>query len=540
MLTVICRMLHDAYLKVLSTFSKIVANYPAVGQGVPGPLGLPVLGSTWMYSSLGPYSFHKYDESCVDKRSKYGPVVREEALFNHPIFHLFDKADILKVMSHRSEYPLRPPNEAEVYYRKSRPDLYEGIGVINENGPEWHRLRRLLTAPVMDRRTVGGFCKELNAIADDLGDRLLQLRDPVTWTAAKGVEDLIYRASLESVFAFCLDRRMGFLEPVHQLPASIKEYMEDIKGCQAAANEAMYGFPWWKLFPMGFSRIFTRLVAHKNRLYDKIGQIVDEAIAIEDKEEAEVNVVVEEDDVDDDNRKRQSILSQLSSNPELSKLEVKGTTVDFIIAGVDTVGNTTLFALHQIALHSRVQHRLRLELDCVEDLNYGCGASADSLSSLPYLRACLRESFRMYPTAPHIARILERDTRLGGEDQSSGCSGYTLRAGSVVLCHHRLAALDEANFTRAKEYIPERWLQNSYPEVAGFRSEPGLVMPFGCGKRSCPGKRLAETEVTILIAKLFYRFKLTTAQKVETEFSFLLAPAGDLELEILDRSLDMA
>ena len=38
--------------------------------------------------------------------------------------------------------------------------------------------------------------------------------------------------------------------------------------------------------------------------------------------------------------------------------------------------------------------------------------------------------------------------------------GYELPAGSVVLCHHRLASLQEENFTEAKRFVPERWLED--------------------------------------------------------------------------------
>ncbi len=51
-----------------------------------------------------------------------------------------------------------------------------------------------------------------------------------------------------------------------------------------------------------------------------------------------------------------------------------------------------------------------------------------------------------------IARITETEIKVTG--------GYHIPAGSIVFCHHRLAALQEENFTRAREFIPERWLDN--------------------------------------------------------------------------------
>ena len=67
---------------------------------VPGPLNLPFIGSSWLYSWFGPYSHKKYHESNDDKFVRYGPVVREKILFN-TIIHLFAKDDINKVLNHK-------------------------------------------------------------------------------------------------------------------------------------------------------------------------------------------------------------------------------------------------------------------------------------------------------------------------------------------------------------------------------------------------------------------------------------------------------
>jgi hypothetical protein len=68
----------------------------------------------------------------------------------------------------------------------------------------------------------------------------------------------------------------------------------------------------------------------------------------------------------------------------------------------------------------------------------------------------------------------------------------------VVLCHTWLACQEEVNFTAAHEFLPERWLQQG--ELT--RISPFLVVPFGCGRRICPGKRFVEQELHIALAKV--------------------------------------
>ena len=88
---------------LLSNLKKMFKKSPKI----PGPTSIPVFGSSWLYSSFGPYSHEKYHESNFDKFQKYGPVVREEVLWNYPLIHLFEASDIDKVLRYKSDTPLR-------------------------------------------------------------------------------------------------------------------------------------------------------------------------------------------------------------------------------------------------------------------------------------------------------------------------------------------------------------------------------------------------------------------------------------------------
>lgn len=61
----------------------------------------------------------------------YGDVVLETTSNGIPILNLFNRSDIEKVLHYPSKYPFRPPTEIVACYRKSRPDRYASIGLIN-------------------------------------------------------------------------------------------------------------------------------------------------------------------------------------------------------------------------------------------------------------------------------------------------------------------------------------------------------------------------------------------------------------------------
>ena len=202
---------------------------------------------------------------------------------------------------------------------------------------------------------------------------------------------LVYRTALEMMCNVALERRLGFLNLRNDSQEMIK-IMTALKGYQTASNQAMYGLPWWKYLPASLSGVFTRLVEHKDTLFYTIGSLVDNSLQAEE----EVNEV--------------SILGQLLQNQALPLKEVKVSCVDYITAGVDTVGNTLIYAIYLISSQPRVQTKLRRELDEIDDDLL----TPETIQNLTYLRACIKESFRMYPTASQIARLTEEPLPVTG------------------------------------------------------------------------------------------------------------------------------
>ncbi|KAL1482022.1 hypothetical protein MTO96_034063 [Rhipicephalus appendiculatus] len=116
---------------------------------------------------------------------------------------------------------------------------------------------------------------------------------------------------------------------------------------------------------------------------------------------------------------------------------------------------------------------------------------------LPYIKACIRESLRLYPIVSGIHRKLDHDVVM---------SGYLIPKDTVLRTEIFVSGRLEENFTRASEFIPERWLR-----VNGGRStevqdnwalHPFASLPFSTGVRMCIGRRIAEMELSIFIAKV--------------------------------------
>lgn len=141
----------------------------------------------------------------------------------------------------------------------------------------------------------------------------------------------------------------------------------------------------------------------------------------------------------------------------------------------------------------------------------------NDLVNAAFTRACIKESYRISPTTPCLARILEEDFVLSGYHLKAGVSiiaqtefhfiGFMLDLffQTVVLCHTRVSCQDEQNFQQANTFLPERWLEQVDENQNVYKlDEPGssLVLPFGTGRRMCPGNKIIEIELTLIMAKV--------------------------------------
>lgn len=157
---------------------------------------------------------------------------------NVPVISLFNRADIQKVLEYPSKYPFRPPTEIMSYYRKSRPDRYASMGLVNEQGHVWAKLRSKLTPKTLEsKKVLGTFCPELNDICDDFiivikekrnsDDNILENFDPY----AKLM-------TLEAACCLILGRRNSLQDTTDR---DLEELMETSKNLFSLFREAYYG-----------------------------------------------------------------------------------------------------------------------------------------------------------------------------------------------------------------------------------------------------------------------------------------------------------
>lgn len=118
----------------------------------------------------------------------------------------------------------------------------------------------------------------------------------------------------------------------------------------------------------------------------------------------------------------------------------------------------------------------------------------DDLPNLPYLKAIINEALRLYPPVP---LLVPRET-----NQKCTIDGYEIEPKTMVYVNAWAVQRDPENWENPDEFVPERFL-NSNIDIKG--QDFGLV-PFGSGRRMCPGMPMGYISVEIAVANLLYSF----------------------------------
>jgi len=154
----------------------------------------------------------------------------------------------------------------------------------------------------------------------------------------------------------------------------------------------------------------------------------------------------------------------------------------------------------------------------------------DCLTNLNYLRLVIKETLRLYPPAP---LLLPRECR-------NACQvlGYHVPQGAMVLVNAWAIGRDPAHWDAPEEFVPERF------EHCGrdFRGADFEYIPFGAGRRICPGMGLGLAHVELALAALLFHFDwelpegmVAEEMDMTEEARITLAPRSDLYLGCLCR-----
>ncbi|XP_077541883.1 uncharacterized protein LOC144153962 isoform X3 [Haemaphysalis longicornis] len=196
----------------------------------------------------------------------------------------------------------------------------------------------------------------------------------------------------------------------------------------------------------------------------------------------------------------------------------------FMFGGHDTVATGISWALFLIGHYPDKQQLIHDELDLIFGDDKDRYVNPEDVKQMKYLECALKESQRVYPSAPYIARNCTEPVTIGGVDVPKNAE---------VLISPYLLHRDPKVFPKPEEFIPERFL----PENSKGR-HPYAYIPFSAGPRNCIGQKFALAEEKIVIANLLRRFKVKSIDhrdEVALVAEIVLRPRSGLRMQFIPR-----
>ncbi|KAI0504814.1 hypothetical protein KFK09_015767 [Dendrobium nobile] len=184
------------------------------------------------------------------------------------------------------------------------------------------------------------------------------------------------------------------------------------------------------------------------------------------------------------------LLSLQTTDPEnYSDSFIKDIVMSFIIAGTETISNTIEWAVSLLLNNAEKLKKARTEIDDL--IGHHRLLSESDLPNLPYLHCIISETLRLYPAAPLLV----------AHESSSECviDGYDVPAGTMLLVNVYSIHRNPEVWQEPTKFIPERF-QSS-------RAEGSVVLPFGLGRRRCPGEALAGRMVGLVLGSMIQCFE---------------------------------
>ncbi|XP_046556251.1 probable cytochrome P450 12c1, mitochondrial isoform X2 [Haliotis rubra] len=193
-----------------------------------------------------------------------------------------------------------------------------------------------------------------------------------------------------------------------------------------------------------------------------------------------------------------SFMQSLILTDKMSVGDMVAICMDLFIGGTDSTARNLQMILYNLALNQDKQQKLYEQILSV--LGPSGPLTGDAISKMPYMAACLKESFRLtFPIASGTQRYMPEDIIL---------QGHRIPRGTSLIMMNQKTAKDIKYFPDPESYLPERWVRDSEGKRAN-PIPPSALLPFGFGPRQCLGKRFAEQEIYLAITKIIQKFDVS-------------------------------
>ncbi|KAG8391071.1 hypothetical protein BUALT_Bualt01G0149700 [Buddleja alternifolia] len=428
----------------------------------PGPRPLPVVGNLY---DIKPVRFRCFAEWA----QSYGPII--SVWFGSTLNVVVSNSELAKEVLKEKDQQLADRHRSRSAAKFSR----DGQDLIwADYGPHYVKVRKVCTVELFSP-------KRLEALRPIREDEVTAMVESIYKDYNLG-KSLLVKKYLGAV-SFNNITRLAFGKRFVSSEGIIDKQGEEFKaivanGLKLGASLAMAEhIPWLRwMFPLN-EEAFSKHGARRDRLTRDIME--EHTLAREKSGGAQQHFF--------------DALLTLQDKYDLSEDTIIGLLWDMITAGMDTTSISVEWAMAELIKNPRVQQKAQEEIDRV--IGHERVMTELDFSNLPYLQCIAKESLRLHPPTPlMLPHRANANVKIGG---------YDIPKGSNVHVNVWAVARDPDVWNNPSEFRPERFFE----EDVDMKGHDFRLLPFGAGRRVCPGAQLGINLVTSMIGHLLHHFK---------------------------------
>ncbi|MFS7896900.1 putative trans-cinnamate 4-monooxygenase [Helianthus anomalus] len=465
----------------------------------PGPIPVPIFGN-WL--QVGDDLNHR---NLTDLAKKFGEMFLLRMGQRNLV--VVSSPELAKEVLHTQgvEFGSRPTRNVVF-------DIFTGKGqdmVFTVYGDHWRKMRRIMTVPFFSNKVVQqyryGWEDEAAAVVEDVK------KNPAAASEGVVIRRRLQLMMYNNMFRIMFDRRFESEDD----PLFLKlKALNGERSRLAQSFEYNYGdfIPILRPFLRNYLILCKEVKEKRIQLFKDY--FVDERrkmLASTTKNQLKCAI---------------DHILEAKEKGEITEDNVLYIVENINVAGIETILWSIEWAIAELVNHPEIQAKLRHELDT--KLGPGVQITEPDVQNLPYLQAVIKETLRLRMAGPLLVPHMNlHDAKLGGFD---------IPAESKILVNAWWLANNPDQWKKPEEFRPERFLEEeAHVEANGndFR-----YLPFGVGRRSCPGIILVLPILGITIGRLVQNFELLPPpgqSQIDTS-----EKGGQFSLQILKHSTIVA
>lgn len=448
-------------------------------QMFPGPLAFPIIGNALMLRGTSEDFYNTFREACYFYRRSFRVWI-----------------------ANRLFIACLSPEDAEVIlgnnFEITKGDAYDfllpwiGDGLLTSTGKKWHKHRKMLT-PAFHFKILDEFVQVFNKNGEIFCE-----------TLSKIPEDKVFNV-YEYVKMYALDNicetAMGVSINAQKNPNSA--YIKAVKDLCTVAFKRMRTL-WLRVDFLYQMTKWSKMQEDALKIIH--GQTMDviQKRKLEIQKDPELKLNLENDNFSIKGKLAfLDILLHSVDEYGLTDEDIRAEVDTFMFEGHDTITSAISFAMFYIAKYPKVQIKILQEM---ESIFHGENreTTIQDLQAMKYLEQAIKETLRLHPSVPFIARKMSEDMPIDIKAYApKGSEVLIIIAGMHRHPHH---------WEKHDQFYPEHFS----PEAVQKR-HPYAFVPFSAGPRNCIGQKFAMYEMKSALSKVVREFELLPSPNPEHE-----------------------